>query len=76
MILFFGTRTRVRVLGTGSFPCPYCLAPRTYQRLATRTWFHLFWIPIVPLGQAQEEVHCTVCGGQWEPALVDSSQLR
>lgn len=76
MILFFGTRTRMRVLGTGSFPCPNCLASRAYQRQSARTWFHLFWIPIVPLGQAQEAVLCTVCGGQWHPALVDSSQLR
>lgn len=75
MILFFGTRTRCRVLGTGAFHCPYCLEPRAYELTESRTWFHLFWIPIVPLGSAQESVRCTACGGQWAPRVLEGSRL-
>lgn len=70
MILFFGTRVRRRVLGTGTFPCPYCVTHRTYEHVESRTWFHLFWIPLVPLGSARESVRCTVCGGEWSPAVL------
>ena len=72
MILFLGTRRRRRVVGTGTFHCPYCFQPRTYERAETRTWVHVFWVPLVPLGSPQDEVQCTVCGGQWAPAVLDA----
>ncbi len=75
MILFFGTRRRRRVLDSGTFHCPYCFQPRTYERAETRTWIHVFWIPLVPLGSAQDEVQCTVCGGRWAPAVLGAEPL-
>jgi hypothetical protein len=70
VILFFGTRRRTRRLGGGTFHCPYCFQPRTYARLESRTWVHLFWVPLVPLGAAQDEVECSVCAGRWAPAVL------
>ncbi len=70
MILFFGTRRRTRRLGSGTFHCPYCFQPRAYDHLETRTWVHVFWIPLVPLGGAQQEVQCTVCGGVWATGVL------
>jgi len=75
VILFFGTRRRRRVLATGTFHCPYCFQPRMYEQAETRTWIHLFWIPLIPLGGAQEEVQCTVCGGRWAPAVLTAEPL-
>lgn len=75
MILFFGTRLRRRVLGTGAFRCPFCVEPRRYEAVESRTWFHLFWIPLVPLGSPQESVRCTVCDHQWAPAVLQGAEL-
>lgn len=68
--LFFGTRLKRRVLGAGTFHCPYCYAQRQYEQVESRTWFHVFWIPLFPLGSAQESVRCTVCGGEWGPQVL------
>ena len=75
MILFLGTRRRTRQLGSGTFHCPFCFESRTYTRLETRTWVHLFWVPVLPLGSAQEEVQCSVCGGLWAPAVLHAEPL-
>ena len=70
VILFFGTRLRRRTLGTGTFGCPYCGVQRGYEHLEERTWFHLFWVPLAPLGRPAELVRCTVCGGEWSPSVL------
>ena len=70
--LFFGTRVKRAVLGSGEFHCPYCSTQRQYEHVEARTWFHLFWIPLVPLGSAQESVQCTVCGGAWAPDVLQA----
>jgi hypothetical protein len=73
VILFFGTRLRTRVRGSGTFHCPFCFQSRAYRHLETRTWIHLFWIPLIPLGGPQEVVECSVCGGQWSPAALHAA---
>ena len=75
MILFVGTRRRTRVLGEGTFHCPFCYETRAYTHSESRTWVHLFWIPVVPLGQAGEDVRCTVCGGRWAPSVLQPEPL-
>ena len=74
MILFFGTRIRRRVLGTGAFRCPYCLEPRGYELAESRAWFHIFWIPLIPIGTSREGVRCTACGGEWAPRVLEGNQ--
>ncbi|MBI9113887.1 hypothetical protein [Sanguibacter suaedae] len=76
MIFFFGTRRRRSAIGAGTFSCPFCLEPREYEHARTRTWAHVFWIPVFPLGSGQESVRCTVCGGEWAPAVLGAAQNR
>jgi hypothetical protein len=75
MILFLGTRLRRTVLGTGSFRCPFCLEPRGYEHVETRTWVHLFWVPVVPLGSPRESVRCTSCRNEWAPLVLQGTAL-
>lgn len=75
MILFFGTRQRRSVRGTGAFRCPFCLEVRGYEHVEARTWIHVFWVPLVPLGGRHESVRCTVCGGEWAPAVLAGNDL-
>lgn len=75
MILFFGTRPRSRLLGEGMFHCPFCYQQRPYSIGETRTWVHVFWIPLVPLGSPQQDVRCGVCGGRWAPHVLQTEPL-
>jgi hypothetical protein len=74
VILFFGSRRRTRRLGEGTFHCPFCFQPRLYALVGTRTWVHLFWVPLVPLGSPREEVVCSVCAGRWAPAVLQGAE--
>lgn len=65
MILLFGTRLRRRALGVGTFVCPFCTVERRYEHVRARTWAHVFWIPLVPVGAEHESVQCTACHGEW-----------
>jgi DNA-directed RNA polymerase subunit RPC12/RpoP len=64
MIIFFGTRQLVRDDSQRAGimqQCPRCgqyalLKPRT-----SRTYFHIFWIPLIPLGGGQPLVECQNC---------------
>lgn len=69
MILVFGTRVRRRLVGTGTFRCPYCATTREFEHLECRTWFHLFWVRLVPVGPTYESVQCRTCQAEW-PAEV------
>lgn len=65
MILVFGTRVRRRLVGTGTFRCPYCATTREFEHLECRTWFHLFWVRLVPVGPTYESVQCRTCQAEW-----------
>lgn len=61
MIFFFGTRP-----GTTDFKalpevdCPYCGQSDTLTFLLTRSWFHIFWIPIFTISK-HSHVECAHC---------------
>ena len=76
VILLFGTRLRRRTLGAGTFLCPYCAAQREFDRQESRTWIHVFWIPLVPLGRPREAVQCRTCHGEWDPGVAARPAAR
>lgn len=65
-ILFFGTREVVRDVdrpGAGGYQtCPRCGQYALFRARSSRTWFHLFWVPVIPLGQATPIIECGNCG--------------
>lgn len=65
MILFFGWRIVLKTIGRGTFHCPRESADRGYRLRAARRWFHVFWVPIVPLRQLGEVVECDGCSAQY-----------
>ena len=55
MIIFFGTRQVVRDddrPGGGMQQCPGCGQFALFKPRSARTFLHIFWIPIIPLGPA------------------------
>lgn len=67
MILFFGTRLRRRVIADGTFACPFCGTQRRYAQVRSRTWAHVFWIPLFPVGPEHESFQCMSCHADWAP---------
>ena len=66
MILFFGWRIVFRTIGHGVFHCPHESADRDYRVRVARRWFHIFWLPIVPLKRFGEIVECETCNSRYE----------
>ena len=64
MIIFFGTRQVVRDddrPGIGMQQCPRCGQYATMRPRRSRTYVHLFWIPLIPLGQGEPIWECERC---------------
>ncbi len=64
MILFFGVRSVVR--DDEQTPSQVATCPRcgTHGRLRGRTmrsYFHLFWIPLIPVSKPQSVLECPQC---------------
>lgn len=66
MILFFGWRIVFRSIGRGVFHCPHEAADRDYRLRSARRWFHLFWVPVVPLKHFGELVECEACENRFD----------
>jgi hypothetical protein len=61
MFLIFGLRVYFRTIGQGMFHCQRCGGDRRYRERAGRRWFHLFFIPLIPLVSVGEQVMCGTC---------------
>lgn len=64
MILFFGTREVKQDDPDGAAQlarCPACGQTVTLQPRAGRMYFHVFWLPIIPLGETQHYLQCPAC---------------
>ena len=72
MIVYgWGRQTR-RTLGVVAFEsCSHCQAMREFHLVQRRTWFTLFWIPVIPY-KSEHLVLCGTCEWGWQP---NASQL-
>jgi hypothetical protein len=61
MILIWGWRSLLRVLGVGEFHCPRCQLDTTYHLVRPRRWFTVFFIPVIPARWGEEYVECQRC---------------
>ena len=78
MLLFFGSRKSrlkpIRRLKNTS--CSYCQKQNTFNVITYSSYFHLFWIPLVPLFKTYT-VECTHCkktfnANEWSPDVQKS----
>ena len=62
-IVFFGTRQVARdAAGSGEYlQCPRCGQYALFRPRLTRTWLHVFWLPVLPLGRATPIRECGNC---------------
>jgi hypothetical protein len=70
MLLVLGVRHLHAVVASGRFHCPSCGGDRPHRLLRPRAWFHLFWVPLVPLRRGAPFVECGACRGRFLPATL------
>jgi zinc-ribbon family len=70
MLLLWGWRSLLKVLGVGEFHCPRCQADRSYQLVRPRRWFTFFFIPVIPLKWGETFVQCTTCKAGFQEAIL------
>jgi hypothetical protein len=60
-LIIYGWRAFYRTIDHGMFRCRKCDADRQYRHRRGRRWVTLFFIPVIPLNPAGEDIHCTTC---------------
>lgn len=64
--IIFGTKTRTKEHGP-AYPshCSHCENDAYMHAGKWRTWFHIFWVPLIPWFATRALV-CPICGMAWE----------
>ena len=79
-MIIYGSRTIYSTSGHGGFHCPRCQMQRQFAHKAGRTWFTLYFIPLIPLWRAGAYIQCTSCGGEFaefgDPCAGDDDLAR
>lgn len=70
MIIFFGTKPRTKVVGSGQFYCPNCQVVRNYERKQGKNYLTVYFIPIFPIGDLHEFVECQTCRLAFKPDVL------
>jgi len=60
-MILLGTMNLTRTRSTGDFYCPTCGSLREYRLRARRPFLTIYFIPVVPIGPAEEFVQCSSC---------------
>jgi hypothetical protein len=74
-MIIFGWRTRESTTGRGEFACPRCNSNQPYRFKAVKTWFTLYFLPVIPLKTLGEFVQCQACGDNFRPDVLDRAPL-
>ena len=72
--ILFGIRRRAQRLGTVLQLCSWCHTPAAQSVIRVRTFFTLFFIPLIPLG-SKYRATCTMCGSTVSITKEQTSQL-
>lgn len=70
-MIVWGSRGREKEVGSGTFVCPVCRAPRLYTRIRADRYFTLYFIPLFRTKHLGEYVRCSVCAGAFTPEVLD-----
>jgi zinc-ribbon family len=74
MLILFGIKRKAYRLVTAFFLCGFCQTPAAQAVTRVRTFFTLFFIPVIPLG-SKYSTTCTLCGQSGRIAKEVADQL-
>lgn len=70
MFLIFGTRTGAVTSSGGDFFCPECKTERAYRLKTVRTFYTLFFVPLIPGKVHGRYVECRDCGATFREDVL------
>ncbi len=72
MWIIFGWTTRIKPTARhGQFYCPQCRVSSTYAECLRSTYFHLFFIPLIPLSESRDGVQCCTCKNAFDDEVLE-----
>ena len=74
-MIIFGTYVIHKTLGEGHFGCPQCLGVTSYRIRRGRWFFHILFIPLIPMKRTAPFVECLTCKGKWALGVLGPSEL-
>jgi hypothetical protein len=77
-MLLIGTMNLTRTKSTGDFYCPTCGSLQEYRLRARRPFLTIYFVPVVPIGAAEDFVQCSHCktNSPVEALEVDEKAFR
>jgi tellurite resistance protein len=72
-MIIFGTKSTRKTLDTGTFGCPQCQQTRNFDKRRAKQWFHLYFIPLIPLKEYPPYVECKSCNATFVEGVLDAN---
>lgn len=69
-MIIWGTKGRIKDIGSGQFLCPKCQAIRMYKHKQAGRYFTLYFIPLFKIKDLGEFIECQTCGGTFKTAVL------
>jgi len=75
-MIIFGTKTTRKLLDSGNFNCPQCQQTTQFEKRRAKGWFHLYFIPLIPLKEYPPYVECRSCRNTYIDRVLDDEPGR
>ena len=75
-MILIGTRDLTRTVRRGQFHCPGCESQQDYVLRSRRPFLTLYFIPTVPIADAESIVRCAACNQNWDPLALEAAAER
>lgn len=73
-MIVFGTKNTPSVINTGEFNCPNCQDRRNYTLKKNKKYFHVFFIPLIPMDNLGDSLECQKCSSSYVPGSILSRE--
>lgn len=75
-MIIFGTKTTRKLLDSGDFNCPQCAQTTKFEKRRAKNWFHLYFVPLIPLKEYPPYVECRQCRNTYIARVLDDEPGR
>lgn len=72
-MIIFGTKSTKKKLEQGKFNCPQCNRDEQFTKLRSKQWFHLYFIPLIPLKEYPPYVECSSCNATFVEGVLNNN---
>jgi hypothetical protein len=74
-MIIWGFKVIYKMLSQGTFLCPKEGGDRPYAIKMARRWFHVFFIPIIPLKEIGAVVECQSCRTKYQETVLQQPTI-